>query len=81
MKRGKLHALKVDSTKDNLVQLADMVTGAIARKYVLQGKNKHDQWYRAISHLINQEVLGEKNVAQLVYPCAGKESHPEPVSC
>jgi len=51
----------VDSTKDNLVQLADMVTGAIARKYVLQDKNKNDQWYKTINHLINQEVFGEKS--------------------
>ena len=50
----------VDSAKDNLVQLAYMVTGAIARKYILQDKNKHDQWYKTINHIINQEVLGHK---------------------
>jgi hypothetical protein len=57
---GKIGSFKMaDSTKDNLVQLADMVTGAIARKYVVQDKNNHNQWYKTIKHLINQEVLGK----------------------
>jgi hypothetical protein len=45
---GKINKIKlIDSKKDNLIQLADMVVGAIARKYNLD-RNDHDRWFKIL---------------------------------
>nr|VFJ48876.1 MAG: Protein of unknown function (DUF3800) [Candidatus Kentron sp. DK] len=38
----------VDSRKDNLVQLADMAVGAIARSYYPNDRTRHDRWRRVL---------------------------------
>ena len=44
----KINKIKlIDSKKDNLIQLADMVVGAIARKYNLN-RNDHDRWFKVL---------------------------------
>jgi hypothetical protein len=44
----KINKIKlIDSKKDNLIQLADMVVGAIARKYNLN-RDEHDRWFKIL---------------------------------
>lgn len=38
----------IDSRKDNLVQLADMAVGAIARSYYPNDRTRHDRWLRIL---------------------------------
>ena len=46
---GKIQSLKfADSRRDNLVQLADMAAGAIARSYREDGRARHDRWRLAL---------------------------------
>jgi hypothetical protein len=50
---GTIRSFKsVNSSSDNLVQLADMVTGAIARPYNSPHKNNAYRWYDLIQHKI-----------------------------
>lgn len=50
--RGKIKKLKfADSRGDNLIQLADMVTGAIARSY--SGRKDADRWRSKIGDKIS----------------------------
>jgi hypothetical protein len=49
---GKIAKLRfADSHRDNLIQLADMVTGAIARSY--SDRSDADRWFRQISSKIS----------------------------
>jgi len=46
---GKIQSLKfADPRRDNLVQLADMAAGAIARSYREDGRARHDRWRLAL---------------------------------
>lgn len=46
---GKIASLKfADSRRDDLVQLADMVVGAIARSYREGDRARHDRWRLAL---------------------------------
>jgi len=47
--QGKIKSFKfVDSRRDNLVQLADMVVGAIARSYRADDRTQHNRWRQAL---------------------------------
>ena len=46
---GKVKSIKfADSRRDNLIQLADMVTGAIARSYNLDSRGHADRWLKVL---------------------------------
>lgn len=47
---GKIASVKfAESHRDNLIQLADMVVGAIARSYREGDRNEHDRWRKMLS--------------------------------
>lgn len=51
---GKIAKLKfADSCRDNLIQLADMVTGAIARSYTAAGRSDAHRWRAMITRKID----------------------------
>lgn len=48
--RGKIVSVKfAESHRDNLIQLADMVAGAIARSYREGDRNEHDRWLKMLN--------------------------------
>jgi hypothetical protein len=48
--KGKIASVKfAESHRDNLIQLADMVAGAIARSYREGDRNEHDRWRRMLN--------------------------------
>lgn len=50
---GKIASVKfVESHRDNLIQLADMVAGAIARSYREGDRNEHDRWRKMLNSKI-----------------------------
>lgn len=50
---GKIRSLKfADSRRDSLIQLADMVAGAIARSYREGDRARHDRWRQALESKI-----------------------------
>lgn len=47
---GKIASVKfAESHRDNLIQLADMVAGAIARSYREGDRNEHDRWRKMLN--------------------------------
>lgn len=47
---GKIVSVKfAESHRDNLIQLADMVAGAIARSYREDDRNEHDRWRKMLN--------------------------------
>lgn len=50
---GKIVSVKfAESHRDNLIQLADMVAGAIARSYRVDDRNEHDRWRKMLNSKI-----------------------------
>lgn len=50
---GKIASVKfAESHRDNLIQLADMVAGAIARSYREDDRNEHDRWRKMLGSKI-----------------------------
>lgn len=50
---GKITSVKfAESHRDNLIQLADMVAGAIARSYREGDRSEHDRWRKMLSSKI-----------------------------
>lgn len=50
---GKIASVKFsESHRDNLIQLADMVAGAIARSYRKGDRNEHDRWRKMLNSKI-----------------------------
>jgi hypothetical protein len=41
-----------ESHRNNLIQLADMVAGAIARSYRKDDRNEHDRWRKMLGSKI-----------------------------
>lgn len=51
---GKIKSVKfAESHRDNLIQLADMTTGAIARSYKSEGRKLADRWRKMLAGKIN----------------------------
>jgi hypothetical protein len=52
---GKIVSVKfAESHRDNLIQLADMVVGAIARSYREGDRNQHDRWRRMLNSKVRK---------------------------
>lgn len=50
---GKIVSVKfVESHRDNLIQLADMVAGAIARSYRVDDRNEPDRWCKMLNNKV-----------------------------
>ncbi|MEQ1583226.1 MAG: DUF3800 domain-containing protein [Candidatus Nitrotoga sp.] len=50
---GKIVSVKfVESHRDNLIQLADMVAGAIARSYRIDDRNEPDRWRKMLNNKV-----------------------------
>lgn len=50
---GKIVSVKfVESHRDNLIQLADMVVGAIARSYRIDDRNEPDRWRKMLNNKV-----------------------------
>lgn len=50
---GKIVSVKfVESHRDNLIQLADMVAGAIARSYRVDDRNEPDRWRKMLNNKV-----------------------------
>ena len=52
---GKIVSIRfAESHRDNLIQLADMVAGAIARSYREGDRNQHDRWRKMLNSKVRK---------------------------